>query len=63
MVDEFTRTGIIRGCWPEAALFRLTWKTLDDGCNVSSVSIADPGILAVESFLTDEQEREILEAL
>ena len=63
MVDKFTRTGIIRARFPEAALFRLNLKTLENPCNVPSVPMADPGILAVENFLTDEQEREILEAL
>lgn len=63
MVDKFTRTGIIRARRPEAVLLGFTLKTLDDAGNVPSASIADPGILAVENFLTDEQEREILKAL
>jgi hypothetical protein len=62
MVDKFTRTGIIRARRPEAALFRLTLNISNDAGSVP-VPVADPGILAVENFLTDEQEREILESL
>jgi hypothetical protein len=38
-------------------------RTVDDDFKVPMASVCDPGILAVENFLTEEQEHEILEAL
>lgn len=63
MVDKFTRTGIIRASRSDGAHFRLTMRTVDDDFKVPMASVCDPGILAVENFLTEEQEHEILEAL
>jgi hypothetical protein len=63
MVDKFTRTGIIWASRPDGAHLRLAMKGMDDDFKVTMASVCDPGILAVENFLTEEQEREILEAL
>jgi hypothetical protein len=63
MVDKFTRTGIIRASRSDGAYLRLTIRTTDEDFKIPMASVCDPGILAVENFLTEEQEREILEAL
>jgi hypothetical protein len=63
MGDKFTRTGIVRACRPDGAHFLLTIRAVADDFRVPTGSVFDPGIRAVEDFLTEEQERKILEAL
>lgn len=63
MGDKFTRTGIVRVCRPDGARFLLTIRPVGDEFSAPTGSVFDPGIRAVEDFLTEEQERQILEAL
>lgn len=63
MGDKFTRTGIVRACRSEGAHFLLTIRAVNEDFHASIASVFDPGIRAVEDFLTEEQEQKILEAL
>lgn len=63
MGDKFTRTGIVRACRPDGAHFLLTVRAAIDDFYPTTGSVFDPGIRAVEDFLTEEQEQQILEAL
>jgi hypothetical protein len=63
MGDKFTRTGIVRACRSEGAHFLLTIRAVNEDFRVAIGSVFDPGIRAVEDFLTEEQEQEILDAL
>lgn len=55
---EYVRSGIVRSCQPEEGSFILTID-INDG-SVVTRSEHDPGIFAVEDFITEEQEAEIL---
>jgi hypothetical protein len=63
MGDKFTRTGIVRACRPEGAHFLLTIRAIGNDLPALAGSVFDPGIRAVEDFLTEEQEQKILDAL
>ena len=63
MGDKFTRTGIVRACRSDGAHFLLTIRATTDDVHTSVASVFDPGIRAVEDFLTEEQEQKILDAL
>lgn len=57
--EKYTGNGIVRSCKKVQSGFMLTIWIADTG-NISSVSERDPGVIAVENFLTEEQEAEIL---
>lgn len=59
---KYTGNGIVRSCKKVQSGFILTiW--IAGGATMCSVAERDPGILAVEDFLTEEQEAEILREL
>ena len=60
--DQCTGNGIVRSCRKDASSFILTVQ-IDQSSFSLMGSEPDPGILAVESFLTEEQEAEILRDL
>ncbi len=55
--------GTIRSCRHSGAQFLLTIRTNGAEFTSSTTSLLDPGIRAVEDFLTPEQEEEILACL
>lgn len=63
MGDKITRTGIVQACRPDGAQFLLTIRATKGDFRLTTASVFDPGIRAVEDFLSEEQERQILEAL
>lgn len=63
MGDKITRTGIVHTCRPDGTQFLLTVRTTKADFRASAGSVFDPGIGAVEDFLSEEQERNILESL
>ncbi len=57
--EKYTGNGIVRSCKKVQSGFMLTiW--IAGAANSSCASERDPGVLAVEDFLTEEQEAEIL---
>lgn len=63
MGDKITISGIVRTCRPDGAQFLLTIRATKGDFRASTGSLFDPGIRAVEDFLSEEQERKILESL
>ncbi|MBV8808383.1 MAG: hypothetical protein JO033_06875 [Acidobacteriaceae bacterium] len=56
---EYVRTGIVRSCQPEEGSFILTID-ISDVSVIEASSERDPGVFAVEDFITEEQEAAIL---
>jgi len=63
MGEKFTTMGTIRSCRHKGPQFLLTIRTSGTDFTSSTASLLDPGILAVEDFLTEEQEEQILAGL
>lgn len=59
---EYSGEGTVRSCKREGALYRLCIST-GAGQQGAESSEFDPGLFAVESFLTEEQEAKILKDL
>ncbi len=55
--------GIVRSCHQEGAAYILTVAMTPDPAYVSPRQEFDPGILDLDSFLTEEEEAKILESL
>ncbi len=62
MGERFTKMGTVRACRNSGTHFLLTIGS-DGDFTSSTPSVFDPGILAVEDFLTEEQEEQILAGL
>ena len=58
---QYTGNGIVRSCRCEGSSFILTIVIGNENIPRPPRSEIDPGVLAVEEFLTEEQERKILE--
>lgn len=63
MGEKFTRMGTVRSCQKNGSNFVLTICIGGGKATASTASIFDPGVLAVEDFLTEEQEEQILAGL
>jgi len=63
MGEKFTRMGTVRSCQKNGSNFVLTICVGGGKVTSSTASIFDPGVLAVEDFLTEEQEEQILAGL
>ena len=59
MGKQYTGNGIVSSCHQEDSSFILTIQ-IDDTSLIRHNSELDPGIFAVEDFLTEQQEAEIL---
>jgi hypothetical protein len=59
---QYTVSGIARSCRKDAASFILA-ILIDKESRVQSVNRSDPGVFAIEDFLTEEEEAEILKNL
>jgi hypothetical protein len=59
MGKQYTRNGIVRSCQQDANSFILAIQ-IDEDFLFQHNSERDPGIFAVEDFLTEQQEAEIL---
>jgi len=62
MGKQYTGTGIVRSCRQDDNSFVLAIQ-IDEGSLFRPNSELDPGIFAVEDFLTEQQEAEILRDL
>jgi hypothetical protein len=59
---QYAANGIARSCRKDASSFVLV-ILIDKESNIQSGSGRDPGVLAVDDFLTEEEEAEILQNL
>ncbi len=59
---QYVRSGIVKSCQPQEGSFILTID-ISDVSVLTIPSERDPGIFAVEHFITEEQEAEILREL
>jgi len=60
--NYYIADGVIRSCQKDGTWFLAT-IAIDENSSVQSCSARDPGIFAVEDFLTEQQEAEILMSL
>ena len=63
MGEKITRFGTVRSCRTDRGAFLLTIASSGDDFTCKPASRLDQGVLAVEDFLTEEQEQQILAAL
>ena len=59
----YSETGTVRSCRPEGGKFIVTIGIRPDNPSPSRSCGIDPGVFAIENFLTEEQERQILDEL
>ena len=60
---DYTGIGIVKSCRRDGESFILTISIEDEESNYPPDSEFDPGVLAIDSFLTEEQEAKILDDL
>ncbi|MFL6447414.1 MAG: hypothetical protein ACJ746_06955 [Bryobacteraceae bacterium] len=61
---DFMLNGIVRSCRPEKDCYLVTVATDDvSGQRFEQAHFRDPGVLALDDFLTEEEEAKILESL
>lgn len=59
--NGYTRIGIVKSCWADCGLFLVQIATVSSGSlGLAAKQPADPGALAVDDFVTEEEEAEIL---
>lgn len=62
--NGYTRIGIVRSCWEDCGVFLMEIATVSKGSwGVIAGQSADPGALAIDDFVTEEEEAEILDNL
>lgn len=61
--NGYTENGIIRSCLREGNSFLLTLSISSECISTEFLPHYDPGLLAVDEFLTEEEETKILESL
>lgn len=57
---ETKSSGVVRSCHQEGSAFVLTISAKDEINRFSSGAQRDPGVITVDSFLSEEQEAELL---
>jgi hypothetical protein len=59
----YTRIGFVKSCWEDHGIFLLEIATATGSLSLVSGHPADPGVIVVDDFITEEQETQILNDL